>query len=70
MKIEEVRGKTDAELEYEVGELKKELFHLRFKAASETSNNPSRIKTVRRTIARINTVALERKTGVRGQEPH
>ena len=70
MKIEEVRGKTDAELEYEIGELKKELFNLRFKSATETSSNPGRIKAVRRTIARINTVAHERKTGVHGQEPH
>ena len=69
MKIEEVRGKTDAELDYEVAELKKELFGLRFKSATETSNNPSRISAVRRTIARINTVAHERKTGIRGQEP-
>ena len=69
MKIEEVRGKTDAELDYEAGELKKELFDLRFKSATETSNNPARITTIRRTIARINTVARERKTGIRGQEP-
>ncbi len=69
MKIEEVRGKTDAELDYEIGELKKELFDRRFKAATETSNKPDRIATIRRAVARINTVLHERKTGIRGQEP-
>jgi len=69
MKIEEVRGKTDAELEFDLEELKKELFELRFKGATDTSNNPARIKTIRRAIARIETVANERKTGIRGQEP-
>ncbi len=69
MKIEEVQGKTNAELEFDRGELKKELFDLRFKSATETSGNPARIGQVRRTIARINTVLHERTTGIRGQEP-
>jgi len=69
MNIEEVRGKTNAELEFDTGELKKELFDLRFRAATETSGNPARISQVRRTIARITTVLHERGTGIRGQEP-
>jgi len=69
MKIEEVRGKTNAELEFGRGELKKELFDLRFKSAGETSNNPARIGQIRQAIARINTVLHERGTGIRGQEP-
>ena len=69
MKIEEVRGKSDSELDYELSRVQKELFGLRFKAATETSANPARIHTLRRSVARIKTVMHERVTGVRGQEP-
>jgi large subunit ribosomal protein L29 len=68
MKIEEVRSKTDSELEFELDGMKKELFELRFKASAETSANPLRIRTLRRGVARIRTVLHERSTGVRGQE--
>jgi len=68
MKIEEVRSKTDAELEFDLGKLQKELFEARFKAAAETSADPMRIRNARRAIARIHTVLHERASGVRGQE--
>jgi large subunit ribosomal protein L29 len=69
MNIEEVRSKTDAELEFELKNMKKALFDMRFQAATETSANPARIRTTRRAAARITTVLHERKTGLRGQEP-
>jgi large subunit ribosomal protein L29 len=69
MNAEEVRSKTDAELRFDLGNLKKELFGLRFRSATENSANPSRVKTVRRTMARIHTVLHERSTGLRGQSP-
>ncbi len=68
MKIDDIRGKTDKELDFERVELKKELFDLRFRSATETSANPSRIAQVRKAIARINTILHERGTGIRGQE--
>jgi large subunit ribosomal protein L29 len=68
MKIEEVRSKTDSELRFDLGNLKKELFDLRFRSTTETSQDPSRVKAVRRSIARVNTVLHERQIGVRGQE--
>ena len=68
MKIEEVRSKTDAELNYELETMKKELFDLRFRSASETAANPARIQLLRRAIARVNTVLHERAKGIRGQE--
>ncbi len=68
MKIEDVRSKTDSELSYEVENMKKEMFNLRFRSSSETANDPARIGVLRRAIARINTVVHERNTGVRGQE--
>ena len=60
MKIEEVKSKTDTELAYELGQTKKELFQLRFRANTAASTNPARIRLLRRTIARMNTVIHER----------
>ena len=68
MNTEEVRSKTDSELRFDLGNLKKELFDLRFRTATETTTDPSRIKVVRRSVARITTILHERATGVRGQE--
>ncbi len=68
MKIEEVRSKTDAELDFELESMKKELFDLRFRAATETASSPAKIRVLRRAIARVTTVLAERVTGIRGQE--
>jgi large subunit ribosomal protein L29 len=68
MNIEEVRSKTDSELRFDLGNLKKELFDLRFRTATETTTDPSRVKVVRRSVARITTILHERASGVRGQE--
>jgi large subunit ribosomal protein L29 len=68
MNIEEIRGKTDAELEYERNQLQQKIFDLRFRAATETSANPARIREMRRAVARIHTVLHERSAKIRGQE--
>ena len=70
MKTEEARSKTDSELEFDLKNMKKELFDMRFQAATETSANPARIRVLKRSIARITTILHERQTGVRGQETH
>lgn len=69
MLIDEIRGKTDTELEFDLGKLKRELFDLRFMASTQTSTNPSRINEARRAIARIQTILHERRNAIRGQEP-
>ena len=69
MKTEEVRSKTDSELEFELGQMSHKLFELRFKAGIESIADPSEIKKIRRSIARIRTILNERATGIRGQEP-
>ena len=69
MNIEEARSKTDAELQFDLKNVKKELFDVRFQAATETSANPAQIRVMRRSVARITTVLHERKNAVRGQEP-
>lgn len=66
MKIEEIRGKGDTELEFELSGMEKELFDLRFKSATQSLPDPSRIRFLRRAIARIRTVLTERKQEIRG----
>ena len=48
------------ELAYELDKMKKELFELRFKARTAGAANPSRIRQLKRTIARVHTVRHER----------
>ena len=61
MKINKIREMSSPDLEKELGELKTELFKLKFSLATNGLDNPMRIKQVKRDIARINTVLTERK---------
>ena len=61
MKTEEIRQLSPDELEHKLVSLKEELFKLRFQAKSGKIEKPSRIKMVRRDIARILTIQGEGK---------
>ena len=61
MKINKIREMSSPDLEKELGELKSELFKLRFSLATNGLDNPMKIKEVKRDIAKINTVLTERK---------
>ena len=56
MKAAEIRELTDAELETKLKDLKAELFNLRFQHAINQLENPGRIETVKKDIARVKTV--------------
>jgi len=58
--VEDLRTKSAAELNEELVAAKKELFNLRFQNATNQLDNTSRIKEVRRNIARIQTVISEK----------
>ena len=58
--LEEVNDKTVEELSAELVSAKKELFTLRFQNATNQLDNTSRIKEVRRNIARIQTVITQK----------
>ncbi|WP_367568135.1 50S ribosomal protein L29 [Lacrimispora sp.] len=58
--VEELKGKSAAELNEELVAAKKELFNLRFQNATNQLDNTSRIKEVRKNIARIQTVITEK----------
>ena len=62
--VEELTKKTNEELEVELVAAKKELFNLRFQNATNQLDNTSRIKEVRRNIARINTVITQKSKSI------
>ena len=57
--VEDLKAKSAAELNEELVAAKKELFNLRFQNATKQLDNTSRIKEVRKNIARIQTVITE-----------
>ncbi|MBC5688818.1 50S ribosomal protein L29 [Mediterraneibacter sp. NSJ-55] len=59
--VNELRGKSVEELNEELVAAKKELFNLRFQNATNQLDNTSRIKEVRKNIARIQTMITETK---------
>ena len=61
MKISKIREMSSPDLAKELGELKTELFKLKFSLATNGLDNPMKIKEVKKDIAKINTVLTERK---------
>lgn len=70
MRIDEIRGKDDADLEVVLEGVRRQLFDLRFKTATGEVENPNELREAKRTIARILTVLTERRRGIRGAQPH
>ena len=58
--MEELNGKNVEQLQADLVSAKKELFNLRFQNATNQLNNTARIKEVRKTIARIQTVLTQK----------
>ena len=58
--VEDLRTKSVVELHDELVAAKKELFNLRFQNATNQLDNTSRIKEVRRNIARIQSIIVEK----------
>ena len=60
--IDDLKVKTDDQLQQQLTELKREQFNLRFQSATNQLEKPSRVREVRRTIARIRTLQNQRAT--------
>jgi large subunit ribosomal protein L29 len=60
MKPSEVRELTDADISARIAELEEERFRLKFRAATETLEDPLRLRFIRRDIARLHTILRER----------
>ena len=64
MKSADVRAMTLDQLDDEVLKLKKEQFNLRFQRATGQLENTSRVRTIRRDIARMKTIAAQKRAGM------
>ena len=63
MKIAEIKDMTLDQLDDQLAKLKKEQFNLRFQRASGQLENTSRVRQVRRDIARVMTIARQKQQG-------
>jgi large subunit ribosomal protein L29 len=63
MKAGEFKGMTLDQLDDQLSKLKKEQFNLRFQRASGQLSNTARVREVRRDIARIMTIARQKRAG-------
>ncbi len=61
MKIAELRDKNENELQQTLKDLKEELFNLRFQHAINQLDNPMRIHSVKKDIARVMTIIREKQ---------
>jgi large subunit ribosomal protein L29 len=61
LKVEDIRRMSDDEMDAEVLKLKKERFNLRFQRATGQLENTSRIREARRDIARVKTIARQKR---------
>lgn len=67
MSATEIREMTDEELQEEMEQIREELFRLKFRAALEELENPSLLRTLRRNLARGNTIQRERELAAGGE---
>jgi len=62
MDVKALRDLTPEELLQKEGDLKKELFNLRFQSVAGRMESPSRMRQVRREIARVKTISCEKRS--------
>jgi large subunit ribosomal protein L29 len=65
MKTADVRAMTTDQIDDEVLKLKKEQFNLRFQRATGQLENTARVREVRRDIARLKTIAQQKRAGAK-----
>jgi len=67
MKSEEIRALAENELVARIAELEEERFRLKFRSGTEALEEPLRLLSIRRDIARLKTVQRERQLATRGR---
>lgn len=63
MRADEMREMSEADLRSRISELEEERFRLKFRSATESLEEPLRLRSVRKDIARLQTVLRERQLG-------
>jgi large subunit ribosomal protein L29 len=68
LRSDEIRDMSDGDINARLAELEEERFRLKFRSATEPLENPLRLRTIRRDIARLKTILRERQlaAGARG----
>jgi large subunit ribosomal protein L29 len=61
MRAEEIREMSEADIRSRIAELEEERFRLRFRSATETLEDPLRVRFIRKDVARLKTVLRERE---------
>jgi large subunit ribosomal protein L29 len=69
LRSDEIREMSDADINARVAELEEERFRLKFRSATEPLENPLRLRTIRRDIARLKTILRERQLAAAGGAP-
>ena len=64
MKASEIRELSRSELETKISEVKKNMFNLKFQKASGQLDNPMKIKSYKKDVALIETIAREQELGI------
>jgi large subunit ribosomal protein L29 len=67
MKAADIRVMSDDQASEELGRLKKEQFNLRFQRATGQLENTARVRPVRRDIARLTTIATQKRSQAKGK---
>lgn len=67
MKSEEIRALAENDLVARIAELEMERFRLKFRSGTEALEEPLRLRSIRRDIARLKTVQRERQLATRGR---
>lgn len=69
MDAKEIRGKENSEILFDLAQIEKELFDMKFRTLTEGNADPAKILRRRRDVARMKTLLRERDLRIRGQEP-
>ena len=69
MRAEEIREMADPDIRSRIAELEEERFRLRFRAATETLEDPLRLRAIRKDVARLKTVLRERELTAASEAP-
>ena len=67
MKPADIRAMSDDQVGDEIDRLRKEAFNLRFQKATGQLNNTARVRQVRRDIARLTTIASQKRAAAKGK---
>src|SRR5688572_21286442 len=66
MRADDIRELTDDEIRSRIAELQDERFRLGFRAVTQTLEVPLRLRTIRKDVARMQTVLRQRALGIEG----